>query len=87
MKSCILFALIVLTLERRSTALSQEVGEGEFSNDTLAYKLELLNGLFWQTEHKLSARPSVRSNLDELKRIWNEKNHLEARFLRGKNLP
>ena len=39
---------------------------GEFSNDTLAYKLELLNGLFWQTEQKFSARPLVKSNLDEL---------------------
>ena len=86
-KRCILFALILLTLERPSTALSQGVGEGEFSNGVLAYKLERLNGLFWQTEQKLSARLSGKSNLDELKRIWHEKNHLEARFLGGNFYP
>jgi len=68
-------------------APGREIDGDEFSNDTLAYKLELLNHTFWRTEQKLSRRGVVGSRLRQVRDAWIEKNHLEAQFLRGDFYP
>jgi len=85
MKSRIIFIAVSLALWNPLLALGR--GEDEFSNDTLAYKLELLNHTFWRTEQKLSTRGVVASWLDRMRHAWIEKNHLEAQFLRGDFYP
>jgi hypothetical protein len=87
MKSCILFVAVSFALWSPLLALGREIDGDEFSNDTLAYKLELLNHTFWRTEQKLSTRGVVASWLDRMRRAWIEKNHLEAQFLRGDFYP
>jgi len=85
MKSCIIFIAVSLALWNSLLALGR--GEDEFSNDTLAYKLELLNHTFWRTEQMLSSRGVVGPPLDQLRYAWIEKNRLEAQFLRGNFYP
>ena len=85
MKSCIIFIAVSLALWNPPLALGR--GEDEFSNDTLAYKLELLNHNFWRTEQMLSSRGVVGPPLDQLRYAWIEKNRLEAQFLRGNFYP
>ena len=87
MKSCILFVAVSFALWSPLLALGREIDGDEFSNDTLAYKLELLNHTFWRTEQKLSTRGVVASLLDRMKHAWIEKNQLEAQFLRGDFYP
>jgi hypothetical protein len=87
MKSCILFVAVSFALWSPLLALRREIDGDEFSNDTLAYKLELLNHAFWRTEQKLSTRGVVASWLDRMRHAWIEKNHLEAQFLRGDFYP
>jgi hypothetical protein len=84
MKSCIIFIAVSLALWNLLLALR---GEDEFSNDTLAYKLELLNHTFWRTEQMLSSRGVVRSRLDQMRYAWIEKNRLEMQFLDGNFYP
>jgi hypothetical protein len=84
MKSCIIFIAVSLALWNPLLALR---GEDEFSNDTLAYKLELLNHSFWRTEQMLSSRGVVGSRLHQMRYAWIEKNRLEAQFLRGNFYP
>jgi hypothetical protein len=83
MKSCAIFIAVFFALWSPLLALGRGIEGDEFSNDTLAYKLELLNHIFWRTEQKLSSRGVVEPRLDQLKYAWIEKNHLEAQFLRG----
>ena len=85
MKSCIIFIAVSLALWNPLLALGR--GEDEFSNDTLAYKLELLNHTFWRTEQMLSSRGVVGPRLDHLRYAWIEKNRLEAQFLHGNFYP
>jgi hypothetical protein len=87
MKSCILFVAVSFALWSPLLALGREIDGDEFSNDTLAYKLELLNHTFWRTEQKLSTRGVVASLLDRMRHAWIEKNQLEAQFLRGDFYP
>ena len=87
MKSCILFVGVSFALWSPLLALGREIDGDEFSNDTLAYKLELLNHAFWRTEQKLSTRGVVASWLDRMRHAWIEKNQLEAQFLRGDFYP
>ena len=87
MKSCILFVAVSFALWSPLLSLGREIDGDEFSNDTLAYKLELLNHTFWRTEQKLSTRGVVVSWLDRMRHAWIEKNHLEAQFLRGDFYP
>jgi hypothetical protein len=87
MKSCILFVAVSFALWSPLLALGREIHGDEFSNDTLAYKLELLNHTFWRTEQKLSTRGVVASWFDRMRHAWIEKNHLEAQFLRGDFYP
>ncbi len=87
MKSCILFVAVSFALWSPLLSLGREIDGDEFSNDTLAYKLELLNHSFWRTEQKLSTRGVVASWLDRMRHAWIEKNHLEAQFLRGDFYP
>ena len=87
MKSCILFVAVSFSLWSPLLSLGREIDGDEFSNDTLAYKLELLNHTFWRTEQKLSTRGVVASWLDRMRHAWIEKNHLEAQFLRGDFYP
>jgi hypothetical protein len=87
MKSCILFVAVSFALWSPLLSLGREIDGDEFSNDTLAYKLELLNHTFWRTEQKLSTRGVVASWLDRMRHAWIEKNHLEAQFLRGDFYP
>ena len=84
MKSCIIFIAVSLALWNPLLALR---GEDEFSNDTLAYKLELLNHTFWRTEQILSSRGVVGSRLDQMRYAWIEKNRLEVQFLDGNFYP
>jgi hypothetical protein len=84
MKSCIIFIAVSLALWNPLLALR---GEDEFSNDTLAYKLELLNHSFWRAEQTLSSRGVVGSRLDQMRYAWIEKNHLEVQFLDGNFYP
>ena len=53
MKSCIIFIAASFALWNPLLALGREFDGDEFSNDTLAYKLELLNHTF------LADRPSA----------------------------
>jgi len=46
MKSCIIFIAASFALWNPLLALGREFDGDEFSNDTLAYKLELLNHTF-----------------------------------------
>ena len=87
MKSCILFVAVSFALWSPLLSLGREIDGDEFSNDTLAYKLELLNHTFWRTEQKLSTRGVVASLLDRMRHAWIEKNQLEAQFLRGDFYP
>ena len=87
MKSCILFVAVSFALWSPLLSLGREIDGDEFSNDTLAYKLELLNHTFWRTEQKLSTRGVVASWLDRMRHAWIEKIHLEAQFLRGDFYP
>ena len=87
MKSCILFVAVSFALWSPLLSVGREIDGDEFSNDTLAYKLELLNHTFWRTEQKLSTRGVVASWLDRMRHAWIEKNHLEAQFLRGDFYP
>ena len=87
MKSCIIFIAVLFAFWNPLPALSQGINGGEFSNDTLAYKLELLNHTFWRTEQKLLSRGVVGFRLDQLRYAWIEKNLLEAQFLRGNFYP
>jgi hypothetical protein len=87
MKSCIIFIAVSLTLWNPLLALGREFDGDEFSNDTLAYKLELLNHTFWLAEQELSGRGVVGPLVDEARRAWIEKDHLEAQFLRGNFYP
>jgi len=87
MKSCILFVAVSFALWSPLLSLGREIDGDEFSNDTLAYKLELLNHTFWRTEQKLSTRGVVASWLDRMRHAWIEKNQLEAQFLRGDFYP
>lgn len=84
MKSCIVFIAVSLALWSPLLSLR---GEDEFSNDTLAYKLELLNHTFWRTEQMLSSRGVVRSRLDQMRYAWIEKNRLEVQFVAGNFYP
>jgi hypothetical protein len=84
MKSCIIFIAVPLALWTPLLALR---GEDEFSNDTLAYKLELLNRSFWRTEQMLSRRGMVGSRLDQMRYACIEKNRLEVQFLDGNFYP
>ena len=83
-KSCIIFIAVPLALWTPLLALR---GENEFSNDTLAYKLELLNVSFWRTEQMLSSRGVVGSRLDQMRYACIEKNRLEVQFLDGNFYP
>ncbi len=87
MKSCILFVAVSFALWSPLLSLGREIDGDEFSNDTLAYKLELLNHTFWRTEQKLSTRGVVASLHDRMRHAWIEKNQLEAQFLRGDFYP
>ena len=87
MKSCIIFIAAFFALWNPLVALGREFDGDEFSNDTLAYKLELLNHTFWRTEQELSSRGVVGPRLDQVRSAWIEKNHLEAQFLRGDFYP
>ena len=87
MKNCIIVVAVSFALCSSFLALGREIDGDEFSNDTLAYKLELLNHTFWRTEQKLSTRGVVASWLDRMRHAWIEKNHLEAQFLRGDFYP
>ncbi len=87
MKSCIIFIAASFALWNPVLALGREFDGGEFSNDTLAYKLELLNHTFWRTEQELSSRGVVGPRLDQVRSAWIEKIHLEAQFLRGNFYP
>jgi hypothetical protein len=87
MKSCIIFIAVFFALWSPLLALGRGVDGGEFSNDTLACKLELLNHIFWRTEQKLSSRGVVGARLDQLRFAWIEKNHLETQFMRGNFYP
>jgi hypothetical protein len=87
MKSCIIFMTVSFALWSPLLAPGREIDGDEFSNDTLAYKLELLNHTFWRTEQKLSSRGVVGSRLRQVRDAWIEKNHLEAQFLRGDFYP
>ena len=84
MKSCIIFIAVSLALWNPLLALR---GEDEFSNDTLAYKLELLNHSFWRAEQTLSSRGVVGSRLDQMRYASIEKNRLEVQFLDGNFYP
>jgi hypothetical protein len=70
-----------------SIGAGREFDGYEFSNDTLAYKLELLNHTFWRTEPEGSSRGVVGTLLNQMKSAWIEKKHLEAQFLRGNFYP
>src|SRR5258708_12676042 len=83
MKSCIIFIAGCFALWNPVLALGREFDGDEFSNDTLAYKLELLNHTFWRTEQELSSRGVVGPRLDQVRSPWIEKNHLQAQFLPG----
>jgi hypothetical protein len=87
MKICIIFMTVSFALWGPLLAPGREIDGDEFSNDTLAYKLELLNHTFWRTEEKLSRRGVVGSRLRQVRDAWIEKNHLEAQFLRGDFYP
>ena len=87
MKSCILFVAVSFALWSPLLALGREIDGDEFSNDTLAYKLELLNHTFWRIEQKFSSHIVAASRLDQIRHAWIEKNHLEAQFLRGDFYP
>src|ERR1700747_2552174 len=85
MKSCIFFIAVSFALWNPLRAPGGGSDGDEFSNDTLAYKLELLNHTFWRTEQKLLSRGVV--GLDQMRYAWIEKNHLVAQFLRGNFYP
>src|SRR5258708_16178767 len=87
MKSCIIFIAGCFALWNPVLALGREFDGDEFSNDTLAYKLELLNHTFWRTEQELSSRGVVGPRLDQVRSAWIEKNHLEPQFLPGNFYP
>src|SRR5712671_5042664 len=87
MKSCIIFIAACFALWNPVLALGREFDGDEFSNDTLAYKLELLNHTFWRTEQMLSSRGVVGSRLDQMRHAWIEKNRLEVQFLDGNLYP
>ena len=78
LKSCIIFIAACFALWNPVLALGREFDGDEFSNDTLAYKLELLNHTFWRTEQELSSRGVV--GLDQVRSAWIEKNHLRRNF-------
>jgi hypothetical protein len=59
MKSCIIFIAASFALWNPLLALGREFDGDEFSNDALAYKLELFNHTFWRTEQALSSRGVV----------------------------
>ena len=79
MKSCIIFIAVSLALWNPLLALR---GEDEFSNDTLAYKLELLNHSFCGPNKRFQAAV-WRISLDQMRYAWIEKNRLEVQFLDG----
>jgi hypothetical protein len=87
MESCIIFIAASFAVWNPLLALGAEFGGDEFSNDTLAYKLELLNHTFWRTEQELSSRGVVGLRLDQMRYPWIEKNHLGAQFLCGNFYP
>jgi hypothetical protein len=87
MKSYIIFIAGFFALWSPLLALGRGIGGDEFSNDTLAYKLELLNHTFWRTEQEFSSRGVVGPRLDQVRYAWIEKNHLEAQFMRGNFYP
>src|SRR5882757_980171 len=78
MKSCIIFIAVSLALWNFLLALGR--GEDEFSNDTLAYKLELLNHTFWRTEQMLSSRGVVGPRLDQLRYAWSRRTAWRRNF-------
>ena len=87
MKSCIIFIAGFFALWSPLLALGRGIEGDEFSNDTLAYKLELLNHTFWRTEQEFLSRGVVGPRLDQVRYAWIEKNHLEAQFMRGNFYP
>ena len=87
MKSCIIFIAGFFALWSPLLALGRGIDGDEFSNDTLAYKLELLNHTFWRTEQEFLSRGVVGPRLDQVRYAWIEKNHLEAQFMRGNFYP
>jgi hypothetical protein len=87
MKNCIIFVAVSFALCSSLLALGREIDGDEFSNDTLAYKLELLNHTFWRIEQKVSSHGVAASRLDQIRHAWIEKNQLEAQFLRGDFYP
>ena len=87
MKSCNILIAVSFALWNPLLALGRRFDGDEFSNDTLAYKLELLNLSFWRTEQEFSSRGVVGPRLDRVRYAWIEKNHLEAQFMRGNFYP
>jgi hypothetical protein len=86
-RSCMLIALICLTLAWLPIALSQEIDEGEFSRPMLGYKLQLLQAEFKQTEMTLSARIVALTLLKKLEHVSGEIKRLEAEFQCGRYYP
>jgi hypothetical protein len=87
MKSCIILIAVSFALWNPLLALGRRFDGDEFSNDTLAYKLELLNHTFWRTEQEFSSRGVVGPRLDQVRYAWIEKKHLEAQFMHGNFYP
>ena len=79
--------LICLIVASPPVALSEEIDEGEFSQATLGYKLQLLRDQFEQTETKLSTRSVAGSTLKKLEHVYSEMKRLEAEFRCGKYYP
>jgi hypothetical protein len=86
-RGCILMVLICLIVASPPVALSEEIDEGEFSQATLGYKLQLLRDQFEQTETKLSTRSVAGSTLKKLEHVFSEMKRLEAEFRCWKYYP
>jgi hypothetical protein len=84
---CTRTVLICLIVASPPVALSEEIDEGEFSQATLGYKLQLLRDQFEQTETKLSTRSVAGSTLKKLEHVYSEMKRLEAEFRCGKYYP
>ncbi len=79
--------LICLIVASPPVALSEEIDEGEFSQATLGYKLQLLRDQFEQTVMGLLTRGVAGSVAKRLEHVYNEIKCLEAEFRRGKYYP
>ena len=82
---CKLLVFASLILASPTCALSQWIDEGEFSQATLAHKLQQLKDQFEQVEAELSMRGGADSKLKkvELEDVYTRIERLETEFQRG----